>query len=213
MPHIIATAGNDQHLRIWDVRQLHAIAPRAADILTPPAPPRRRTPSPPLLRMPATPPVKLENGNDEDEIKVKAELEVDVESMEVKTETDTPPRRTTRNGGTATPRSTRKGAASATSTPARANGVKEERKDAEEKVDPDWRNTHLYASIPVDRVQAHMNAKKGDGKALHRGAWQHGKSCSAAYWDPWGRRVLTTSYDDKLRGEPFNHNLHMLLLL
>ena len=28
----------------------------------------------------------------------------------------------------------------------------------------------------------------------------HGLSCSAAYWDLSGKRVLTTSYDDKIRG-------------
>jgi hypothetical protein len=28
----------------------------------------------------------------------------------------------------------------------------------------------------------------------------HGLSCSAAFWDMSGKRVLTTSYDDKIRG-------------
>jgi ABC-type uncharacterized transport system involved in gliding motility auxiliary subunit len=153
--------------------------------------------------MPSTPP-KLETGD----ITVKAELEVEVETMEVKEEHITP--RRSRRGGdkpepaATTPPSSRKrtNAKSAASTPAK-NGVRAEHEEKDE-IDPDWRNTHLYASTPVDRVQAHMNSAKGDGKALHRGAWQHGKSCSAAYWDPWGRRVLTTSYDDKLRGmSPF----------
>jgi hypothetical protein len=60
-------------------------------------------------------------------------------------------------------------------------------------------NTQPESSIGSERVFAHMETKKGKG--LLRGSWLHGKSCSAAYWDPWGRRVLTTSYDDRLRGE------------
>jgi len=29
----------------------------------------------------------------------------------------------------------------------------------------------------------------------------HGLSCSSAYWDMSGKRILTTSYDDKIRGK------------
>jgi len=36
MPHLVVTAGNDQHLRIWDVRHMSKIQPRAVDRLTPP---------------------------------------------------------------------------------------------------------------------------------------------------------------------------------
>lgn len=59
--------------------------------------------------------------------------------------------------------------------------------------------TYPTSSIPYDRMEAYMATPKGKG--LQRAAFAHGKSCSAAYWDPWGRRVLTTSYDDKLRSE------------
>ncbi|KAI0082758.1 WD40 repeat-like protein [Panus rudis PR-1116 ss-1] len=38
-----------------------------------------------------------------------------------------------------------------------------------------------------------------EGKACLRGAWQHGQSVSAAYWDARGRGIVSTSYDDKLR--------------
>lgn len=45
--------------------------------------------------------------------------------------------------------------------------------------------------------------KKGKAaRGILRGQSLHGKSCSSAYWDPWGQRILTTSYDDRLRGEP-----------
>ncbi|CDZ97239.1 WD40 protein [Phaffia rhodozyma] len=40
---------------------------------------------------------------------------------------------------------------------------------------------------------------KPNGNGLMRGLWRHGKSCSSAYWDPSGRRLLTTSYDDHIR--------------
>ncbi|KAJ9109187.1 hypothetical protein QFC21_000516 [Naganishia friedmannii] len=42
-----------------------------------------------------------------------------------------------------------------------------------------------------------MNTKKHAG--LLRAESAHEKSCSAAYWDPAGRRVLTTCYDDRIR--------------
>ena len=29
--------------------------------------------------------------------------------------------------------------------------------------------------------------------------WPHGKSVSSAYWDPRGRSIVSTCYDDKLR--------------
>lgn len=43
-----------------------------------------------------------------------------------------------------------------------------------------------------------MKTKKHAG--LLRAESAHEKSCSAAYWDPAGRRVLTTCYDDRIRG-------------
>ncbi|ODN81496.1 hypothetical protein L202_01918 [Cryptococcus amylolentus CBS 6039] len=104
MPHLICTAGNDQHVRIWDTRLLADIpfAATTIDDSKPPTPPPSA-----LLR---TEPV----------------------------------------------------------------GVSD-----------------------YDAVSTFMGTKPGKG--LMRGKWQHGKSCSSAYWDPWGRRLLTTSYDDTLR--------------
>jgi hypothetical protein len=59
--------------------------------------------------------------------------------------------------------------------------------------------TFPMGSVSSDDVVEFADSKKGKG--LLRGMWKHGKSCSSAYWDPWGGRVLTTSYDDHLRGQ------------
>lgn len=107
MPHLLVTAGNDQHLRIWDTRHFSHLNPRSTEVLTPP------------------PSVKGEDG------------------------------------------------------------------------DPSRINTYPSSSIGSEKVNNYLSSTKGKG--LHRASYQHGKSCSAAYWDPWGRRILTTSYDDKLR--------------
>ncbi|KAA1471117.1 WD40 repeat-like protein [Dentipellis sp. KUC8613] len=37
------------------------------------------------------------------------------------------------------------------------------------------------------------------GKSCVRAEWPHGKSVSSAYWDPRGRSVVSTSYDDTIR--------------
>jgi hypothetical protein len=42
--------------------------------------------------------------------------------------------------------------------------------------------------------------KKNNPKVLRARA-KHGLSCSSAYWDLEGKRILTTSYDDRIRGE------------
>lgn len=107
MPHLLVTAGNDQHLRIWDTRHLRKLTAKAAETLLPP---------------------------------------------------------------------------------------KREQEDGKTYLD-----TYCESSIPFERVQSYMEGKSGKG--LLRASYQHGKSCSAAYWDPFGRRILTTSYDDKLRSK------------
>lgn len=38
-----------------------------------------------------------------------------------------------------------------------------------------------------------------EGQTCLRGEWRHGKSASSAYWDPRGRGIVSTSYDDKIR--------------
>lgn len=48
----------------------------------------------------------------------------------------------------------------------------------------------------IDKYQA----KKSNWKILRARA-PHGLSCSSAYWDGAGSRILTTSYDDRIRGQ------------
>ena len=55
------------------------------------------------------------------------------------------------------------------------------------------------ATYEFDTVEAHVESPKG--KAATVAMWEHGKSVSAAYWDPRGRSIVSTSYDDKLRGK------------
>jgi WD40 repeat protein len=49
-------------------------------------------------------------------------------------------------------------------------------------------------------------ATSKEGVGLLRGEWPHDKSCSSAYWDPRGRQIVSTSYDDTLRRE---HVIHL----
>jgi hypothetical protein len=48
-----------------------------------------------------------------------------------------------------------------------------------------------------DVVTKFADSKKGLG--LLRGDWVYEKSCSSAYWDPRGRQIVSTSYDDTVR--------------
>ncbi|WVQ84906.1 hypothetical protein IAT38_007069 [Cryptococcus sp. DSM 104549] len=124
-PHIICTASNDQHVRIWDTRYLANI------------------PSTPFTDGPLpTPPPTAKGQN-------------------VKNES--------------------------------GEGVPE---------------TGLLTQSSLEAFDRYFATAKG--KATMLAQWQHGKSCSSAYWDPWGRRILTTSYDDKLR--VFNVSPEHLLL-
>lgn len=113
MPHLICTAGNDQHVRIWDTRHLFSISSN----LVPSA----------------------------------AAIEEEEEGT-----------------------STLSGQSS--SLP---------------------HDTHPTRESDYSTVTSYLASPRGKG--LMRAKWQHGKSCSSAYWDPWGRRILTTSYDDHLR--------------
>ena len=57
----------------------------------------------------------------------------------------------------------------------------------------------LDSSLDFDfeRIDAFCGSRPG--KACRRGEFIHGKSVSSAYWDPRGRSVVSTSYDDTLR--------------
>lgn len=48
-----------------------------------------------------------------------------------------------------------------------------------------------------ETVTEFLDTKKGKG--CLRGEWRHDKSVSSAYWDPRGRSIVSTSYDDTLR--------------
>ncbi|KAJ7632675.1 WD40 repeat-like protein [Roridomyces roridus] len=59
---------------------------------------------------------------------------------------------------------------------------------------------------PVGRVNNEVDAdvvnefvQSTKGKGCLRGEWRHDKSVSSAYWDPRGRGIVSTSYDDTLR--------------
>ncbi|GJE95189.1 WD40 repeat domain-containing protein [Phanerochaete sordida] len=51
--------------------------------------------------------------------------------------------------------------------------------------------------INSEQLSAFQGTK--DGKNVMRGEWRHGKSVTAGYWDPHGRRIVSTSYDDTIR--------------
>ncbi|KAJ7452352.1 WD40-repeat-containing domain protein [Mycena galericulata] len=51
--------------------------------------------------------------------------------------------------------------------------------------------------IGADAVTEFVDSKRGKG--CLRGEWRHDKSVSSAYWDPRGRGIVSTSYDDTLR--------------
>lgn len=44
-----------------------------------------------------------------------------------------------------------------------------------------------------------------------RGEWRHGKSVTAGYWDPHGRRIVSTSYDDTIKSTFSSIHLSNLL--
>ena len=54
--------------------------------------------------------------------------------------------------------------------------------------------------ITGEDIEAYMETK--EGKSCMRGEWRHDKSVSSAYWDPHGRRIVSTSYDDTIRRKP-----------
>ncbi|KAJ7111568.1 WD40-repeat-containing domain protein [Mycena crocata] len=55
----------------------------------------------------------------------------------------------------------------------------------------------VNTEVDFDAVTDFVNSKRGKG--CLRGEWRHDKSVSSAYWDPRGRGIVSTSYDDSLR--------------
>ncbi|KAG9050812.1 hypothetical protein FS837_002368, partial [Tulasnella sp. UAMH 9824] len=79
----------------------------------------------------------------------------------------------------------------ATATPStRRSKVKKE--EEEEAGDDVWINETSF-----EEVEKYLGGKKGRG--LLRGEHSSGAAVSAAYWDPSGRRIVSTCYDDHLR--------------
>lgn len=53
------------------------------------------------------------------------------------------------------------------------------------------------AEFSSEVVTEYRKSKKG--AACLRGEWRHDRSVSSAYWDPRGRSIVSTSYDDAIR--------------
>ena len=59
----------------------------------------------------------------------------------------------------------------------------------------------LGAPNLVDKVAVDKLLETKHGQTTMRARWLHGKSVSSAYWDPRGRSIVSTSYDDTIRSE------------
>lgn len=74
----------------------------------------------------------------------------------------------------------------------------------------------LGAPNMVDKEAVDKLLETKRGQTTMRARWLHGKSVSSAYWDPRGRSIVSTSYDDTIRSESMFavHNLkrHSLIL-
>ena len=57
----------------------------------------------------------------------------------------------------------------------------------------------LPNEVDSETIDKLLATKKGQSTV--RAGWSHGKSVSAAYWDPRGRSIVSTSYDDTIRRE------------
>ena len=58
-------------------------------------------------------------------------------------------------------------------------------------------NMRTTVDFDLDVVDNFVESAKGKGTL--RGEHEHQKSASSAFWDPHGRRIVSTSYDDTLR--------------
>lgn len=63
-------------------------------------------------------------------------------------------------------------------------------------VDDSGHSPHEFDAAAISEF---LESKQG--KSCLRGEWRHDKSVSSAYWDPRGRAIVSTSYDDNLRCE------------
>ena len=58
-------------------------------------------------------------------------------------------------------------------------------------------NMRRTVDFGLDVVDKFVESVKGKG--AFRGEYEHEKSASSAFWDPQGRQIVSTSYDDTLR--------------
>jgi len=58
-------------------------------------------------------------------------------------------------------------------------------------------STHGTLDFDAGVVNKYVESTKGKG--AFRAEFLHSKSASSAYWDPRGRQIVSTSYDDRLR--------------
>lgn len=58
-------------------------------------------------------------------------------------------------------------------------------------------NMRTTVDFDLDVVDNFVQSAKGKGTL--RGEHEHQKSASSAFWDPQGRQIVSTSYDDTLR--------------
>jgi WD repeat-containing protein 76 len=73
---------------------------------------------------------------------------------------------------------------------------------------------HTLHEFDAATVSEFLETKQG--KSCLRAEWRHDKSASSAYWDPRGRAIVSTSYDDNLRCElfcPFHPSFYLRCLV
>ncbi|KAG7092509.1 hypothetical protein E1B28_008860 [Marasmius oreades] len=69
--------------------------------------------------------------------------------------------------------------------------------------------TLVSKSTPIefDHETVHQFIDSPKGAGCLRAEWRHDKSVSSAYWDPRGRSIVSTSYDDALRVWDFDSSV------
>ena len=60
-------------------------------------------------------------------------------------------------------------------------------------------NESTPGTLDFDADVVNQYIAKPEGTGTFRGEYPHNKSASSAYWDPRGRQIVSTSYDDTLR--------------
>ncbi|KAF7323023.1 DNA damage-binding protein CMR1 [Mycena chlorophos] len=65
--------------------------------------------------------------------------------------------------------------------------------------------SRVNGEADAETVAEYVKSKRGQGTL--RAEWTHDKSVSSAYWDPRGRHVVSTSYDDAVRLWDISPNL------